>query len=123
MVAIAVDPSEKAEAVRRELHLPFPILCDTSREVVQQWKIFNEREKGGIARPAVFVVDRDLTVRFQSVDTDAARVPARTVLLFLREGMPESAIPPHRRLTIPRLVDWLRAVRNALRFGARSPQS
>jgi hypothetical protein len=64
LAAVSMDAPEKLEAVRQELHLPFPILCDTERRVIQEWDIYNPREKGAIAKPAVFVIDRDRTVRY-----------------------------------------------------------
>jgi hypothetical protein len=57
-----VDAPEKSEAVRQQLRLPFPILSDRERRVVQEWDIYNPKEKGGIARPAVFILAPDRTV-------------------------------------------------------------
>ena len=114
VAAISVDPPEKSDAVRQELQLPFPILCDTERRVVQQWDIYNAREKGGIAKPAIFIIDRDRSVRYHSIDTKSVRVPASEIV----------RIPPARRkLYFPRLADFIRAIRNATRFGVRSPRA
>ncbi|MGH9395615.1 MAG: hypothetical protein ACRD18_02020, partial [Terriglobia bacterium] len=87
-----------------------PILCDTQRGVVTAWGILNEKERGGIAVPSVFIIDRDLQVRFASVDRMAARVPASAVANFLISGMqPARAATRHR--VFPHLKDWLRALR------------
>ena len=56
LVAVSVDAPDKSEALRGHLALPFPILCDTERRVVRDWGIYNSREKGGIAQPAVFIM-------------------------------------------------------------------
>jgi hypothetical protein len=48
--------------------------------------VINAREKGGIAKPAVFILSPDLTVRFVSVDQVASCVPAAEILRLLREG-------------------------------------
>jgi peroxiredoxin len=123
LAAIAVDEPRRSEAVRQELGLPFPILCDTRRELISAWDLLNAREKGGIAKPAVFVIDRERRVRFASVDRDAVRVPGAAVLEFLLGGMtktmPERGL---RRLSIPLFADWFRALRNTFRFGLRSPK-
>ena len=121
ITAISVDPPEKSEAVRQELGLAFPILCDTERRVVQQWDIYNAREKGGIARPSVFIVDRDRRVRYHSIDTTSVRVPASEIVRILQTK--EEARPARRKLYFPRLADFIRAIRNAARFGVRSPHA
>ncbi len=114
LAAIAVDEPATSEALRQELQLPFLILCDTSKKVISAWGIFRAA-KGGIAQPSVFVVDPDLRVRFHSVDKDAARVPARTVVDFLLAGMQSAPVPARRRIVFPSLIDCFRAARNTLR--------
>lgn len=57
MVAVSVDAPETSEALRVQLSLPFRILCDTERRVVRDWDLYDARERGGIAKPAVFVID------------------------------------------------------------------
>ena len=109
---MSVDPPEQSERLRNELRLPFPLLCDTSRSVVQDWDIYNKRERGGIAKPAVFVIDPDKTVRYASVDSVATRVPAAEIVRLLRE--PEAG-PGRRKVHIPRSGEWMRAIRNNLR--------
>ena len=42
--------------------------------MVRAFGVFNEKEKGGIAYPSTFVLDRDRTVRFRSLDRTASRV-------------------------------------------------
>ena len=121
VAAISVDPPKKSEAVRQVLQLPFPILCDTERRVVQQWDIYNAREKGGIAKPAIFIIDRDSNVRYHSIDTTSARVPASEIVRILQTK--EEALPARRKLYLPRLADFIRAIRNAARFGVRSPRA
>jgi peroxiredoxin len=118
VVALSVDGPERSEAVRRRLSLPFSILCDTSRRVLERWHLLNRGEKGGIAYPAVFVVDRDRRIRYRSLDRTAQRVSTGDVLRFLR-GAPAEA-EPRRRVVLPRLREWRVAIGNALRGGIRS---
>ena len=82
----------------------------------------NREEKGGIAYPATFVVDRARTVRFRSLDRTASRVDLAG-LVDLRGGI-DAASPgtPTRKGILPRLGDLVRVTRNALRFGVRSPR-
>lgn len=117
VVALAVDDAARSEPLRREMRLPFPILCDTRREVVRAWGLFNPAEHGGIAYPAVFVIDQERVVRWRSLDRTAARVSTGAVLRFLLEGRP----PPAPRRVIPRLGDFVRALRNWIGRGGTTP--
>jgi peroxiredoxin len=111
VAAVSVDPPGKSEVLRRELRLPFPILCDTQRRFIQEWDIYNPREKGGIAKPAVFVINRDRTVRFSKLDHVARRVPASEIVRILSAAVGEL----RRKVYIPHIVDFFRAIRNMLR--------
>jgi peroxiredoxin len=115
LAVISVDSPEKSEFVRRNLNLPFPILSDSRRDVVRTWDILNVREKGGIAKPAVFIFAPDRTVRFASVDQVASRVPANEILRQRSQQFPNSTAG--RKTQIPGPGVFLRALRNALRMG------
>ena len=121
VVTISVDSPEKSEVVRPELRLPFPILSDVERRVVREWDIYNVREKGGIARPSVFIIDRDRSVRYCSFDSTSARVPASEIVRILQTA--GGAGPARRTLYFPRLADFIHAIRSIIRFGVRSPRS
>jgi thioredoxin-dependent peroxiredoxin len=110
LAAVSVDEPEKSEGVRERLKLPFPILCDTKRALLTAWGILNEKERGGIAIPSIFVVDRDLSVRFASIDRVAARVPASAVADIARSGA-KPAICVSRRRVFPHPKDFLRALK------------
>ena len=122
IAAVAVDPPKSSAAVRQQLALPFPILCDTQRAIVRAWGVFNAEEKGGIAKPAVFVVDRTGIVRLASVDTMTSRVSAADLLVSLRAGISVSTPNPPRTNLKLRLANLYRAVHNAIKFRARSLQ-
>lgn len=117
LIALSVDAPEKSQAVRDELRLPFTILCDTQRTVVRQWGVYNAREKGGIAKPAVFIIDPGRIVRCVSVDEVASRVPASEIVRALGAGNQISASP--RRAVIPRPGNFFSAARNSIHFGIR----
>ena len=113
VVAVSVDAPEASEALRAHLLLPFPILCDTERRVVKHWDIYNPREKGGIAKPAVFIIDQDRVVRYAAVDTVMKRVPAAEIVRLLQAAAEAPLV--RRRVLIPLLSDWLSAIRNGIR--------
>jgi peroxiredoxin len=110
LVAVSVDSCEASEALRTQLSLPFPILCDTERRVVKDWDIYNSRERGGIAKPAVFVIDSNQLVRYASVDSVATRVPALEIVRWLQSAA--NAPPIRRKVHIPTLSEWIRAILN-----------
>ncbi len=121
LVAVSVDAPEKSEAVRQQLQLPFPILSDVGRRVVQEWGIYNPREKGGIAKPAVLILAADGTVGFGSVDEVIVRVPAADIVRMLQEH--DDTKPARRKRLIPSPATFFHAVRNSLRLGVRQPKS
>lgn len=84
VVAVSVDAPGKAAALRVDLSLPFPILCDTEHRVVRDWGIYNSEEKGGIAKPAVFIIDPSHVVRYAAVDSVVRRVPATEIVSLLQ---------------------------------------
>jgi peroxiredoxin len=118
MVATSVDPPEKSEQLRRDLGLPFSILCDTERRLIRDWNIYNPREGNGIAKPALFVIDRGRVLLYAAVDGHAKRVPASEVIRMLQTaGAPQQL---RRKAYIPRLSDWMRAIGNMRRSHASS---
>jgi peroxiredoxin len=110
IVAVSVDAPDESEALRVHLSLPFPILCDTERRVVRDWDIYNSGEKGGIAKPAVFIIDSSRVVRYAAVDTVVRRVPAAEIVSLLQNAA--EGQPVRRRVHVPRFSEWKGAIRN-----------
>jgi peroxiredoxin len=120
VIGLAVDDPARSEAVRRQLGLSFPILCDTRREVVRAFDLYNPDEQGGIAVPAVFVIGPGRRVVYRSVDRTRKRVSTEGVLRFLRgdaAGDSLEQVPVRAGL-----ADFARALGNALRRGLRTPE-
>jgi hypothetical protein len=86
--------------------------------VVREWDLYNPKELGGIAVPAVFVIDPDRLVRYRSIDSTVRRVSAADVVGFLRGA----AQAPSRSTLRPGLRGFARAIANAVRRGARTPE-
>jgi peroxiredoxin len=114
VVAVSVDAPDKSEALRVHLSLPFPILCDTEHRVVRDWGIYNSEERGGIAKPAVFIIDSSHTVRYAAVDTVVRRVPADGIVSLLQNAAKMQ--PVRRRVHVPLFSEWIRAIRNIIRL-------
>lgn len=88
---------------------------------VQEWDIYNAREKEGIAKPAVFILSPDLTVRLVSVDQVASCVPAAEIVRLLRDGGQGAA--DNRKGIVPGPATFFVAIRSALRPGATQDPS
>ena len=113
IVAVSVDAPDKSEALRVDLSLPFPILCDTERRVVTDWGIYNSQERGGIAKPAVFIIDSSRVVRYAAMDAVVTRVPAVEIVSLLQNA--DRAQPIRRRVHVPLFSEWISAIRNNIR--------
>ena len=59
-----------------KLILPFPLLADPEGEVIRRYGVWDE--EGKIARPAIFVLDRDGIVRYAYVGEDFADRPGKS---------------------------------------------
>ena len=65
LYAISVDPPVDARRLAKRLSLSFPILCDTTREVVRAYGLLHRGggpalgDGGEIAIPAQILIDRD----------------------------------------------------------------
>ncbi len=74
---ISVDTFFALKAFHDSQHLTFPLLSDFNKEVIEQYGVFNEDMIGlkGIAKRAVFVLDKDGIVRHREVLEDARNEP------------------------------------------------
>lgn len=113
-MAVSVDPPEKSEAVREQLHLPFAILSDKDKRVIQEWGIYNPQEKGGIAKPSVFIIDPNRKVLFASIDRTNARVPTADIVRMLQAREGDASASP--KSYFPRPADFARAIGNSIRL-------
>jgi peroxiredoxin len=70
ILAISVDPPAKNQEHRQKVGLSFPLLSDEKAEVIRAYDLLHERaspEGQDIARPAEFLVDPNLTVRWANL--------------------------------------------------------
>jgi len=74
---ISVDTFFTLKAFKDQQHLSFPLLSDFNKDVIQQYGVFNPDMIGlkGIAKRAVFVVDKEGIVRHREVLDDARNEP------------------------------------------------
>ena len=74
---ISVDTFFALKAFQADQKLSFPLLSDFNKQVIRDYGVFNEDMIGlkGIAKRAVFVVDKDGIVRHREVLDDARNEP------------------------------------------------
>jgi hypothetical protein len=109
VAALSVDTRERSEDARQRSRLAFPLLCDPEHRVVEAWGLFDPSEKGGISRPATFLIDPARRVRFRSLDGVVTRIDASEMLAYLRASAGGRPAPlPRRRAVIPRLTEMVR---------------
>ena len=74
---ISVDTFFALKAFHDAQKLTYPLLSDFNKDVIRQYGVFNEDMIGlkGIAKRAVFVIDKDGVVRHREVLEDARNEP------------------------------------------------
>ena len=77
ILGISVDTFFALKAFHGNLGLQFPLLSDFNKQVIRDYGVFNEDMIGlkGIAKRAVFVLDRQGVVQFRQVLEDARLEP------------------------------------------------
>jgi peroxiredoxin len=74
---ISVDTFFTQKAFADQQKFNFPLLSDFNKQVIRDYGVFNEDMIGlkGIAKRAVFVIDKDGVVRYREVLDDARNEP------------------------------------------------
>ena len=73
IVALSADWPEVARTTVAVLGLTFPVLSDASRRRIIAWDVLHPGQ--GIAKPSLFVLDREGEVRWQYIGESAADRP------------------------------------------------
>ena len=75
---ISVDTFFALKAFRDQRGFTFPLLSDFNKQVIRDYDVVNEDMIGlkGIAKRAVFVLDKDGVVRYREVLDDARNEPS-----------------------------------------------
>jgi peroxiredoxin len=85
-VQVVVVVAQQSEAVKRyieETGLPFNILVDESREVIKQYGVWHRMglDAWNIARPALFLIDREGRIRYSFVADRQDEFPGHEEIL------------------------------------------
>jgi glutaredoxin-dependent peroxiredoxin len=87
---ISVDTFFTLKAFQDSQKLTFPLLSDFNKQAIRAYGVFNEDMVGlkGIAKRAVFVIDKDGIVRHREVLEDARREPDYGKVLSVVSSLP-----------------------------------
>jgi peroxiredoxin Q/BCP len=86
VVAVAPDTAEGVARFVRDRDYPFPLLADSDHTVFDAYDVVNRLASLG-QRPAVFVIDREGTVRFDSIGTQQWQIPSNDTVLALAASL------------------------------------
>lgn len=120
IVALSVDTPERSAELKRELALPFRLLCDPEKSVVKGWGLYNP-EKGGIAKTATFGLDRERRIVFRSIDTMVSRATGEQAIQAVMAPAPAKAEAP-RKAVLPSPWQIAKALWFAFRHGLGPPR-
>ena len=82
MIAVSADAPADGQKVAAELNLSYPILSDVYKNFIKQYGVLHPTE--GIARPSMFIVNKEGKIVWKYVGSDASdRPPIDTVLAEL----------------------------------------
>lgn len=80
MITVSTDSADALEAYRVKSGLPFMMLSDSEKKLIEEYDLLNESERGGIAVPAIIVVDRAGTVRYSHIQGQYIRIRNKKLL-------------------------------------------
>lgn len=86
MVAIAPDTADGVARFVRDSDYPFSLLPDADHTVFDAYDVVSKMTSLG-QRPAVFVVDGDGTVRFDSIGTQQWEIPSNDNVLAVLSSL------------------------------------
>jgi peroxiredoxin len=80
VVTVAPDTAEGVARFVRDRDYPFPLLADRDHTVFDAYDVVNRMMSLG-QRPAVFVVDRDGVVQYDSIGIQQWQIPSTDTVL------------------------------------------
>ena len=82
VVAISVDNLSNAQAMARNSGVPFPILYNPEKDVVQAYGVLNPQDNN-LARPSTFIIDSSGVIRWKYLGSTYDRPSPQLVLQAL----------------------------------------
>jgi len=93
-VGISVDTPAENAAMVEKLRLPFALLSDADAAVTSAWEVYDPvgGTHGPLARPAIFVVGRDLRIPYEYIGRDFADRPPNSAVYAALEEVREAEL-------------------------------
>jgi peroxiredoxin len=86
LLAISVDEQSYAWSMAQTTGAKFQILSDAEKKTITEYGIVNAAEHGGIAHPAIFILDKEGRIRYMYVGKDASdRPPDETIIVEVKK--------------------------------------
>jgi peroxiredoxin len=86
LFAISVDEQSYAWSMAQTTGAKFQILSDAGKKTITDYGIVNKAEHGGIAHPAVFILDKEARIRYMYVGKNPAdRPPDETIITEVKK--------------------------------------
>lgn len=82
LIAISSDDQGDTQKTVQGSGLEFPVLADKDKAAITAYNVVDPGNNR-IARPAAYIVQKDGTVVWKSIDTKAVRVPTAKILTEL----------------------------------------
>lgn len=82
VLTIAVDDFSSPDLASRAQGYPFPVLYNDEGDVARAYEVYNQ---AGYANPAVFIVDTDGSIVWESKGSAYHRTPNSTILAELEK--------------------------------------
>ena len=82
LIAISSDNEGDTKRTVQNHRLKFPVLADKDRKAITDYNVVDP-SNNRIARPAAYIVGKDGTIIWKSLNTKAARVPTAQILAEL----------------------------------------
>lgn len=83
--ALSVDTPEKSQYFAKELKLPYDLLCDVDRKVVDLYDLRERGNRGGLAYPATFIINAAGKIAYRSLDDTSHRNDTLEIIRFLEK--------------------------------------
>ena len=114
--ALSTDKPEQSLSLKQDMDLPFELLCDPNRTMLKAWDLLNPFEHGGVAVPAVIIINPEGILCFMSVGGTASRTQLTEILAFLKKQNEDRDytlnLKKGRKLVIPGPVSLWQMSRN-----------
>lgn len=83
--ALSVDRPARSLPYAKELRLPFTLLCDTGRSVLELYDLKHDNKGRIIAWPALFIIAPGGLIVYRSLDRKTHRADVAEVIRFLEQ--------------------------------------